>query len=74
MFREEDLQVPIHSIGVPLEFIEHSKRSEILSDLGITSQNITQKLVAWSSSDKDDFTSEAKQLQVDENENQKPSR
>jgi 1-deoxy-D-xylulose-5-phosphate synthase len=38
LFREAGLATPIHSIGVPLEFIEHSKRNEILSDLGITAQ------------------------------------
>jgi 1-deoxy-D-xylulose-5-phosphate synthase len=42
------LSVPIHSIGVPLEFIEHSKRDEILNDLGITVQTITRSLVSWS--------------------------
>lgn len=48
LFREEGLSVPIHSIGVPLEFIEHSKRDEILNDLGITVQTITRSLVSWS--------------------------
>jgi 1-deoxy-D-xylulose-5-phosphate synthase len=48
MFREEGLSVPIHSIGVPLEFIEHGKRNEILNDLGITVQTITRSLVSWS--------------------------
>jgi deoxyxylulose-5-phosphate synthase len=32
IFREAGLQVAIHSIGVPLEFIEHAKRAEILED------------------------------------------
>ena len=50
MFRDAGLMVPIHSIGVPLEFIEHSKRSEVLNDLGITAQNITRSVVEWSSS------------------------
>ena len=45
--------MPLHSIGVPLEFIEHSKRGEILEDLGITTQNITREIVAWSSSIKE---------------------
>ena len=49
MFREAGLTTPIHSIGVPLEFIEHSKRSEILSDLGITAQNISRSIVEWNS-------------------------
>ena len=50
MFREAGLNIPIHSIGVPLEFIEHSKRSEILSDLGITAKNIARSIVEWNSS------------------------
>ena len=48
MFREEGMSIPIHSIGVPLEFLEHSKRDEILTDLGITVQTITRSLVSWS--------------------------
>ena len=69
MFRDAGLDVPIHSIGVPLEFIEHSKRGEIMSDLGITAQNITHQLVSWSSSLKDQLNGDvmpAKQLQLDE--------
>ena len=53
LFREAGLSTPIHSIGVPLEFIEHSKRDEILNDLGITVQTITRSLVTWSLSLKD---------------------
>jgi 1-deoxy-D-xylulose-5-phosphate synthase len=70
MFRDAGLDVPIHSIGVPLEFIEHSKRAEIMTDLGITAQNITHQLVSWSSSLKDQLNGEAmpaKQLPLDEN-------
>ena len=54
---------------MPLEFIEHSKRGEIMSDLGITAQNITHQLVSWSSSLKDQLNGDvmpAKQLQLDE--------
>ena len=70
MFRDAELDVPIHSIGVPLEFIEHSKRGEIMTDLGITAQNITHQLVSWSSSLKDQLNGDAmpaKQLPLDEN-------
>ncbi len=49
IFREEGLSVPIHSIGVPLKFVDHSKRDEILVDLGMTVQTITRSLVSWSS-------------------------
>jgi 1-deoxy-D-xylulose-5-phosphate synthase len=61
MFRDARLEVPIHSIGVPLEFIEHSKRAEILEDLGITAQQIAREIVEWSS------TSEPMQFPVREN-------
>ena len=45
MFRDAGLNIPVHSIGLPLTFIEHAKRGEILSDLGITAQRIARSLV-----------------------------
>ena len=70
MIRSAGLETPIHSIGVPLTFIEHSKRSEILSDLGITSQNNAREIVEWSSS-----TLKAEMpLPQDENENRRQNR
>lgn len=70
MFREDGLATPIHSIGVPLEFIEHSKRAEILSDLGITAQNIARNIVAVNSSTS--ATMEEMQLPARENADRKP--
>ena len=55
MFRDAGLQVPIHSIGVPLTFLEHAKRGQILSELGITAQQISLSIVEWSASLKDDY-------------------
>jgi 1-deoxy-D-xylulose-5-phosphate synthase len=49
MFRESGLATPIHSIGIPLEFIEHSKRAEIMNDLGITAQSTARSIVEWNS-------------------------
>ncbi len=43
--RDAGVEVPVHSIGIPLTFIEHSKRAEILHDLGITAQQIARGLV-----------------------------
>ena len=74
LFRESQLNVPVHSIGVPLTFIEHAKRSEILEDLGITVQNITRSLVTWSSSDFGVDIKEEMQHPLDENEYRKPLR
>ena len=74
LFRESQLNVPVHSIGVPLTFLEHAKRSEILEDLGITVQNITRSLVTWSSSDFGVDIKEEMQHPLDENEYRKPLR
>jgi len=68
-FRENGLDLPIHSIGVPLEFIQHSKRAEILQDIGITSQSISRQLVGWASLN---VKQEGMQLAADENADRKP--
>jgi 1-deoxy-D-xylulose-5-phosphate synthase len=70
LFRDAGLNVPVHSIGVPLEFIEHSKRAEVLADLGITVQNITRSLVSWSASELS--VKEEMQLPQDESASRKP--
>ncbi len=57
IFRERGVATPLHSIGVPLEFIEHAKRDQILSDLGITAQSVARQLLGWHSQ-----IMEAKQL------------
>ncbi|MFM1788885.1 MAG: hypothetical protein RLZZ12_234 [Actinomycetota bacterium] len=69
-FREIDIVTPIHSIGVPLEFIEHSKRNQILEDLGITVQSVARQLVTWFSSG---AKQEVTQLHVDESASRKPT-
>lgn len=69
LLRENNITMPLHSIGVPLEFIEHSKRAEILEDLGITVQNVTRQLVGWAS---DGVKQEAMRLHVDESVDRKP--
>jgi 1-deoxy-D-xylulose-5-phosphate synthase len=68
LFREAGINVAIHSIGIPLEFIEHSKRSEILEDLGITAQKISRDIVEWNS------TVEEMQFPEHENADRKQTR
>jgi 1-deoxy-D-xylulose-5-phosphate synthase len=45
--REAGSSCSVHSVGVPLEFIEHSKRNEILDDLKITPAAIVQQFAGW---------------------------
>ncbi|MFM9015441.1 MAG: 1-deoxy-D-xylulose-5-phosphate synthase [Candidatus Nanopelagicus sp.] len=72
LFRDAQLDVPVHSIGIPLTFLEHAKRSEILEELGITVQNITRSLVSWSSSEIRLDAKAEMQHPLDENEIRKP--
>ena len=72
LFRDAQLNVPVNSIGIPLTFLEHAKRSEILEDLGITVQNITRSLVSWSSSEIRLDVKAEMQHPLDENEIRKP--
>ena len=67
LLRENGLTTPVHSIGVPLEFIEHAKRNEILEQLGMTSQAIARDLVSWSS-----LTGEEKRFQRDGSADHRP--
>ena len=72
LFRDAQLNVPVNSIGIPLTFLEHAKRSEILEELGITVQNITRSLVSWSSSEIRLDVKAEMQHPLDENEIRKP--
>ncbi|MFM8966063.1 MAG: 1-deoxy-D-xylulose-5-phosphate synthase [Actinomycetota bacterium] len=69
-FRELDIAIPIHSIGIPVEFFEHSRRNQILEDLGITVQSVARQLVSWFSSG---AKQEGTQLHVDESASRKPT-
>jgi len=75
LFREHALEIPVHSIGVPLEFFEHAKRAEIFNEIGITVQSITRSLVGWSSTSEGATSiEEATQLPQDGTSNQSRSR
>ena len=48
---ESGSQCIVHSIGIPLKFIEHSKRAEILEDLEITPTDVVRQISGWISRD-----------------------
>lgn len=45
--RDSGINCSLHSVGVPLEFIEHSKRAEILNDIEITPEAIVHQISGW---------------------------
>jgi len=71
--RDAAVDIPVHSIGIPLTFIEHSKRAEILHDLGITGQQIARSLVELRSTGELPLM-EGMQRPSDENADQSRSR
>ena len=68
-FRDREIDIPIHAIGVPLDFYEHAKRAQLLEEMGITAQSVSRQIVTWFSKQ---ATREATQLRVDENADRKP--
>lgn len=44
--REESIEIPLLSLGVPLTFLQHSKRKEVLSDLGLTAEEVAKSASA----------------------------
>jgi 1-deoxy-D-xylulose-5-phosphate synthase len=45
--RDANVDVPLRNFGTPLAFLDHAKRSSILSDLGLTGQAITRSITEW---------------------------
>ncbi|MCA2208357.1 1-deoxy-D-xylulose-5-phosphate synthase [Nocardia rosealba] len=45
--RAAGLDVPTRDLGVPQQFLDHASRPEILEDLGLTPEAITQRISAW---------------------------
>src|SRR5450830_72752 len=43
---EHGLHSPVHAIGVPLRFIQHSSRTEILEDLGLRAGDVARDVLA----------------------------
>jgi 1-deoxy-D-xylulose-5-phosphate synthase len=43
--QDAEVSTPIRSFGIPAEFLDHAKRSQILTELGLTAQEISRRLV-----------------------------
>ncbi len=45
--RRAEIDVPCRDVGVPQEFQAHASRTEVLSDVGLTDQNIARRITGW---------------------------
>lgn len=48
LLRDNDVDVPVRNLGVPVAFLEHAKRAQVLVEIGLTAQEISRSIVeAW---------------------------
>ena len=45
--RQAEIDVPCRDLGVPQQFLAHASRSEVLTEIGLTEQNIARQITGW---------------------------
>ncbi|GLY90698.1 1-deoxy-D-xylulose-5-phosphate synthase 1 [Actinoallomurus iriomotensis] len=46
LLRDGDVDVPVRTFGIPQEFLDHAKRAQILTDIGLTPQGLARDITA----------------------------
>ncbi|KQS56847.1 1-deoxy-D-xylulose-5-phosphate synthase [Geodermatophilus sp. Leaf369] len=56
--RDAECDVPLRTVGLPQQFLEHGSRSEVLAEHGLTEQDLARRIVEWASKivDRDDVS------------------
>ena len=45
--RAADIDVPCRDLGVPQRFLDHATRNEVLTEAGLTEQNVARQVTGW---------------------------
>jgi 1-deoxy-D-xylulose-5-phosphate synthase len=45
--RHNEIDVPCRDVGLPQQFFDHASRSEVLTDAGLTEQNVARQITGW---------------------------
>ncbi len=45
--RDAELDVPFRDLGIPQRFLAHGTRDEVLTDLGLTAQDVARAVTGW---------------------------
>lgn len=45
--RRAEIDVPCRDVGVPQEFLEHASRGQLLTDIGLTDQDVARRITGW---------------------------
>ncbi|WP_345473575.1 1-deoxy-D-xylulose-5-phosphate synthase [Actinoallomurus oryzae] len=46
LLRDGDVDVPVRTFGIPQRFLDHAKRAQILTDIGLTPQGLARDITA----------------------------
>jgi 1-deoxy-D-xylulose-5-phosphate synthase len=46
LLRDSDVDVPVRTFGIPQKFLDHAKRAQILTDIGLTPQGLARDITA----------------------------
>jgi 1-deoxy-D-xylulose-5-phosphate synthase len=47
LLRDNDLDMPLRDLGVPVQWIDHGSRAEILGEIGLTVPDVTERVTKW---------------------------
>ncbi|MEV0728265.1 1-deoxy-D-xylulose-5-phosphate synthase [Polymorphospora sp. NPDC050346] len=47
LLRDHELDVPLRDLGVPVQWIDHGTRAEILAEIGLTAADVTERVQGW---------------------------
>jgi 1-deoxy-D-xylulose-5-phosphate synthase len=45
--RRAEIDIPCRDVGLPQEFQTHASRTEVLTDVGLTEQNVARQITGW---------------------------
>jgi 1-deoxy-D-xylulose-5-phosphate synthase len=46
--QDREVDVPVRTMGLPQEFLEHGSRGQVLADTGLTEQDVARRIAEWS--------------------------
>ncbi len=45
--RRAEIDVPCRDVGLPQQFFDHASRGEVLTEVGLTEQNVARQITGW---------------------------
>lgn len=49
LLRDNEVDVPLRDLGIPVQWLDHGSRAEILAEVGLTVPDVTERVAAWAS-------------------------